>query len=75
LGFGQVWQIRKRAHNELKGTTSAVKNNILFEKFNINYNSEQDIFKKGTVMVKPNFQPLHVDIFHNDFYQAHGISD
>ena len=64
---------KQEAHSELKGTTSSEKNQILFERFNINYNSEPEIFKKGTVLVNPEFQSLHVDIFHREFYENHGM--
>ncbi|KAJ4395268.1 tRNA-His guanylyltransferase [Neurospora sp. IMI 360204] len=36
----------------LKGTFSADKNEILFKKFGINYNNEQEIFKKGSVIFR-----------------------
>jgi tRNA(His) guanylyltransferase len=37
------------AQNTLKGTTADVKNNLLFEKFNINYNNIPPIFRKGSI--------------------------
>ncbi|KAG9742893.1 hypothetical protein KCU86_g14500, partial [Aureobasidium melanogenum] len=36
----------------LKGTFSADKNEILFKKFNINYNAEDEIWKKGSVVYR-----------------------
>lgn len=42
----------EEAENELKGTLSKHKNEILFSKCGINYNDEPEIFKKGTVIVR-----------------------
>ncbi|KAK6002929.1 hypothetical protein QM012_001679 [Aureobasidium pullulans] len=36
----------------LKGTFSADKNEILFKRFNINYNAEDEIWKKGSVVYR-----------------------
>ncbi len=58
----------KEAHQRLKGTTSAQKNQILFEEFGINYNNEPEMFKKGTVLVKPKFEETSADLFHREFY-------
>lgn len=44
---------QKEAERELKGTTSADKNEILFSKFNVNYNSEPPMFRKGSVLMRP----------------------
>jgi tRNA(His) 5'-end guanylyltransferase len=35
--------------SDLQGTTADVKNNLLFEKFNINYNNIPPIFRKGSI--------------------------
>ncbi|KAJ5945175.1 hypothetical protein N7516_005343 [Penicillium verrucosum] len=40
------------AEQELKGTVSADKNEILFKRFGINYNNELEIYKKGTVLYR-----------------------
>ncbi|KAJ5901747.1 tRNA(His) guanylyltransferase [Penicillium taxi] len=40
------------AEQELKGTVSADKNEILFKRFGINYNKEEDIYKKGSVLYR-----------------------
>ncbi|KAI9932069.1 hypothetical protein ASPWEDRAFT_51192 [Aspergillus wentii DTO 134E9] len=40
------------AEQELKGTISSVKNEILFKRFGINYNNELDIYKKGSVLYR-----------------------
>ncbi|KAH9554068.1 hypothetical protein CY35_08G045500 [Sphagnum magellanicum] len=40
------------AQNTLKGTTADVKNNLLFEKFNINYNNIPPIFRKGSIVYR-----------------------
>ena len=63
----------KEAHAQLKGSTSGQKNQMLFEDFGINYNTEPDMFKKGTVLVRPDFGEMHTDIFHKEFYQTYGI--
>ncbi|KAL3494802.1 Thg1 C terminal domain-containing protein [Aspergillus germanicus] len=38
------------AEQELKGTVSSDKNEILFKRFGINYNNEKEIYKKGSVV-------------------------
>ncbi|CAM6074423.1 unnamed protein product [Sphagnum tenellum] len=40
------------AQNTLKGTTADVKNNLLFEKFKINYNNIPPIFRKGSIVYR-----------------------
>ncbi|MCJ1236321.1 tRNA-His guanylyltransferase [Varicellaria rhodocarpa] len=40
------------AEAELKGTISGDKNEILFSRFGINYNNEESIFKKGSVVYR-----------------------
>lgn len=40
------------AEEELKGTVAADKNEILFSRFQINYNNELDMYKKGSVVVR-----------------------
>ncbi|PKY07622.1 putative tRNAHis guanylyltransferase [Aspergillus campestris IBT 28561] len=40
------------AEQELQGTVSADKNEILFKRFGINYNNEDPIFKKGSVVYR-----------------------
>ncbi|RAH68664.1 tRNA guanylyltransferase [Aspergillus aculeatinus CBS 121060] len=40
------------AEQELKGTVSSDKNEILFKRFGINYNNEEEIFKKGSVIYR-----------------------
>ena len=40
------------AHEKLKGTLSADKNNILFEEFGINYDKEDKIYKRGSLVVR-----------------------
>ncbi|XXH05676.1 hypothetical protein Hte_012111 [Hypoxylon texense] len=42
----------KEAENLLKGTLAADKNEVLFSKFQINYNNEPEIFKKGSVIYR-----------------------
>ena len=40
------------AEEFLKGTLSSDKNEILFQRFNINYNNESEIYRKGTVVYR-----------------------
>ncbi|KAL2847941.1 putative tRNAHis guanylyltransferase [Aspergillus pseudodeflectus] len=40
------------AEQELKGTVSSDKNEILFKRFGINYNNEKEIYKKGSVVFR-----------------------
>ncbi|KAE8151035.1 tRNAHis guanylyltransferase [Aspergillus avenaceus] len=40
------------AELELKGTVSSDKNEILFKRFGINYNNEEEIYKKGSVIYR-----------------------
>ncbi|KAG6208275.1 Glucose-responsive transcription factor [Claviceps purpurea] len=42
----------KEAERTLAGTLAADKNEILFSRFNINYNKEPEIFKKGSVIFR-----------------------
>ncbi|KAL4939499.1 hypothetical protein BDV06DRAFT_198837 [Aspergillus oleicola] len=41
-----------QAEEELKGTVSSDKNEILFKRFGINYNNEEEIYKKGSVVFR-----------------------
>ncbi|KAJ5167230.1 tRNA(His) guanylyltransferase, partial [Penicillium canariense] len=40
------------AEQELKGTVSSDKNEILFKRFGINYNNEEEAYKKGSVLYR-----------------------
>ncbi|KAL3471992.1 Thg1 C terminal domain-containing protein [Aspergillus californicus] len=40
------------AEQELKGTVSSDKNEILFKRFGINYNNEENIYRKGSVVFR-----------------------
>ncbi|XP_048884618.1 probable tRNA(His) guanylyltransferase [Brienomyrus brachyistius] len=40
-----------QAEEKLKGTVTADKNEILFSEFNINYNNEPPLYRKGTVLI------------------------
>ena len=42
-----------QAQQELSGTLSADKNEILFSRFGINYNNEPEMYRKGTTLVSP----------------------
>ncbi|CEP23693.1 THG1 [Cyberlindnera jadinii] len=51
----------KEAEQRLMGTLSSDKNEILFSEFQINYNNEPEIFKKGSLIFKG--EVLHVDVY------------
>lgn len=69
-----------QAEETLRGTLSSDKNEILFQEFNMNYNNEPDMFKKGTSLVRKlivdpesgkNIHvviPLYCDIISNTFW-------
>ena len=43
---------KDQAHQKLKGTLSNDKNEILFSQFNINYNNQPEVYKKGTLLIR-----------------------
>ena len=43
---------KDEAHKKLKGTLSNDKNEILFSQFNINYNNQPEVYKKGTLVIR-----------------------
>eukprot|EP00040_Diaphanoeca_grandis_P010279 m.52577 g.52577 ORF g.52577 m.52577 type:complete len:283 (+) comp21632_c0_seq2:126-974(+) len=47
----------KDAEKELSGTVSKEKNELLFSRFNINYNNENPMFRKGSVLFRQIVQP------------------
>ncbi|CAK1549993.1 unnamed protein product [Leptosia nina] len=47
-----------QAEKRLCGTVSADKNEILFKEFNLNYNKEKEIFKRGSLLLR---QPVKMD--------------
>ncbi len=62
------------AEKELAGTLAKDKNEILFSKFGINYNNEDEMYKKGTVLfrgqsAKGLVEANHVDIIKDDFWE------
>lgn len=42
----------EEAEKTLRGTLSSDKNEILHERFNINYNNENEFYKKGTTIIR-----------------------
>lgn len=70
------------AEETLKGTTAADKNEILFSRFGVNYNREDEMFKKGSVIYqdmretgkegkkrrKAGIAIEHVDVIKDDFW-------
>ncbi|XP_001657323.2 probable tRNA(His) guanylyltransferase [Aedes aegypti] len=70
------------AENRLRGTLSSDKNELLFSEFNINYNNEPAMFRKGTVLLKKKtavadnkslslIVPLFDDMIGDKFWQTH----
>ncbi|OAV92041.1 hypothetical protein PTTG_05178 [Puccinia triticina 1-1 BBBD Race 1] len=51
----------QEAHGDLKGTFSKDKHSILFDRFQINYNNEPEIFKKGSILIWPSLTKLGID--------------
>ncbi|KXJ28525.1 putative tRNA(His) guanylyltransferase [Exaiptasia diaphana] len=45
---------QSKAEERLCGTVSSDKNELLFSEFGINYNNEQPIYRKGTVLIWEN---------------------
>ena len=55
------------AHQELKGTLSKDKNEILFSRFQVNYNDVSEIFKKGTLLLRKLLeQEIKEDVLKNE---------
>jgi len=52
----------QQANERLKGTLSADKNELLFSEFNTNYNSIPELFRKGTVLIRPRDSTEHQTI-------------
>lgn len=74
----------QQAENELRGTFSADKNEILFSKFGINYNTIDPMFRKGTILLRKRIQipnlpnvkrqliiPLYEDMIRDKFWKEH----
>lgn len=40
------------AHAQLKGTFSKDKHELLFTQFGINYNKEEEVYKRGTILIR-----------------------
>ena len=73
-----------QAEAELRGTFAADKNELLFQRFGINYNSLPAMFRKGTILLRKRVPvgaegisrrqlivPLHVDMIRDKFWQTH----
>lgn len=72
-----------QAEKRLCGTVSADKNEILFKEFNINYNNEPEIFKRGTLLLKKTVNvesvgkymtvivDVHDDMLKDNFWTSH----
>ncbi|CAH0380617.1 unnamed protein product [Bemisia tabaci] len=71
----------QQAQERLKNTLASHKNEILFKEFDINYNNEPPLFRKGTTLVRKLVQtppdnklkqfiiPLNVDIIGEEFWK------
>jgi tRNA(His) guanylyltransferase len=62
------------AEKELAGTLAKDKNEILFSKFGINYNNEDEMYKKGTFLfrgekAKGLVEANHVDVIKDEFWE------
>ncbi|XP_041968190.1 probable tRNA(His) guanylyltransferase isoform X2 [Aricia agestis] len=71
------------AEKRLCGTVSSDKNEILFKEFNINYNNELPIYKRGTLMLRKNVSnedenkyanvivDVHDDMLKDNYWKDH----
>lgn len=72
------------AEDDLCGTFSSDKNELLFSRFGINYNNLPDMYRKGTILVRKNSRvkslndkkcqliiPLFVDMIQDKFWKDH----
>lgn len=76
-------QSEREAHETLKGTVSAQKNELLYQRFNVNYDKLDALFRKGTTLAwnnrpqkdngekkrKIELKTLHVDIIGTAFWK------
>lgn len=73
-----------QAQEELSGTFSADKNEILFSKFGINYNNLPEMYRKGTILLRKNVEvpnsngkrtqvivPFFTDLIRDPFWTEH----
>ncbi|KXN74511.1 tRNAHis guanylyltransferase [Conidiobolus coronatus NRRL 28638] len=49
---------RKSAEKQLSGTVSKDKHELLFSKFDTNYNDEPEMYKKGTVIIRSKYEGI-----------------
>ncbi|KAF2858247.1 tRNAHis guanylyltransferase [Piedraia hortae CBS 480.64] len=69
----------REAEEELKGSDSAKKNEILFREFGVNYNNEPQMFRKGTTVYREKREKgkkgemvfYHGDIIQDGFWDEH----
>uniref|UniRef100_A0A6P7GUR3 tRNA(His) guanylyltransferase n=1 Tax=Diabrotica virgifera virgifera TaxID=50390 RepID=A0A6P7GUR3_DIAVI len=71
------------AEKTLSGTVSSEKHEILFTQFDINYNNEPVLYKKGTILLRKTIPhpvhgkrrqvifPFHEDLIQQSFWQTH----
>lgn len=68
------------AHEKLRGSYSSDKNELLFSEYGINYNNEDVMYKKGTILMRKSIKlpgsdkrktlvcPFHKDMIKDDFW-------
>ncbi|KAK9465091.1 tRNAHis guanylyltransferase-domain-containing protein [Lipomyces arxii] len=67
------------AEQTLKGTNSSDKNELLFSQFSINYNCEDEMYRKGTIITavrergKRRIKEAHVDVIGDEFWKTCGF--
>jgi tRNA(His) guanylyltransferase len=57
-----------------QGTVSSQKHELLFSRFNLNYNTVDDMFKRGTILLRPRAEkgsraPAAILTLHEDLLQ------
>jgi tRNA(His) guanylyltransferase len=62
----------KEAESDLKGTLSSDKNELLFSKFGINYNSIEAVYRKGTILIHHEEQSEKMD---EEFSQSSDLTN
>ncbi|XP_013111324.1 probable tRNA(His) guanylyltransferase [Stomoxys calcitrans] len=77
----QAGLTNQEAEAELRGTFSADKNELLFARFGINYNSLPAMFRKGTILLRKRVQvtdskrqlivPIYDDLIRDKFWKTH----
>jgi tRNA(His) guanylyltransferase len=61
------------SHQKLKGTSSGEKNELLYQQFQVNYNEEPEMYRKGTTLIRPDWTPVFADLFPQEFYTENHV--